>query len=205
VAQPLLDEEALAETRPAESRRRTGAYYTPRALVDCALDAVGPLPTGQVRVIDPACGAGAFLAAAAERYPGAELLGVEISKHAAAQCRERVPRARVMVGDALRGALPPSLDETFELWVGNPPYNGTSPLLRNAAAYERMRALIPPSMQLPRGTSLRDDFAFFLLLARSRLVTRPGALVFVTPTTLLDSFLYAPLRQTLLDSSAKHR
>jgi hypothetical protein len=55
-------------------------------------------------------------------------------------------------------------------------------------------------VQLPRGTSLRDDFAFFLLLARQRLAETPGVLAFVTPSSLLDSFLYAPLRRALLDT-----
>ena len=52
---------------------------------------------------------------------------------------------------------------------------------------------------LPRGTSLRDDYAFFLLLASERLAQRPGVLAWVTSATLLDAFLYAPLRRRLLE------
>jgi hypothetical protein len=115
-------------------------------------------------------------------------------------CQARVPHADVRAGDALRGGLEPLLASLppghREVWVGNPPYNGTSPLLKDRAAYARLRALLP--LALPPGTSLRDDFAFFLLLAAHRLASRPGVLAFITPTSLLDSFLYAPLRATLL-------
>src|SRR5690606_5979307 len=63
-------------------------------------------------------------------------------------------------------------------------------------AYDRLRALL--SEPLPRGTSLRDDYAFFLLVAADRLSRQPGALAFITSATLLDAFLYAPLRRHLL-------
>lgn len=89
--------------------------------------------------------------------------------------------------------------DAFELWVGNPPYQGTSALLKDPAAYARIRALLPADFPLPRGTSLRDDFAFFLLLAARRLSARNGALAFITSATLLDAFLYAPLRGWLLE------
>ena len=138
--------------------------------------------------------------------PGAEahLHGSELSDISAAHCRTRAPQAQVRVGNALAddfdgwlGTLPSSGQE---LWVGNPPYNGTSPMLKDKAGYASLRSLLPSSFPLPRGTSLRDDFAFFLLLAAARLTQKEGALAFVTPATLLDSFLYAPMRNALLST-----
>jgi hypothetical protein len=55
---------------------------------------------------------------------------------------------------------------------------------------------------LPPGTSLRDDYAFLLLLAAERLAAPPRVLAWVTSATLLDAFLYAPLRRRLLDRLA---
>jgi hypothetical protein len=102
----------------------------------------------------------------------------------------------------LRGDLAALLKElpreAFEVWIGNPPYNGTSPALRDKRLYGSLQRLLPA--ELPRGTSLRDDFAFFLLLARARLAGRAGALAFITSASLLDAFLYAPVRRALLDS-----
>ncbi len=182
-------------------------YLTPPELVETVLDLALPLlPPGAVTVVDPACGDGAFLASAAARLPEARLVGLELSEALAQTARARVPRARVLVGDGLRegwtelrAALPPG---NVELWLGNPPYNGTSPLLGDPRAYAALRARVGLDGSLPRGTSLRDDFAFFVLLAAHHLQRRRGVLAWVTSATLLDAFLYASLRRHLLNTLA---
>lgn len=197
-AASAIDEERLALGRSAADRRERGAFFTPRALVERTLDAVAPyVPSGKkVTIIDPACGAGAFLAAAATRFGTARLIGLEVDAQSAAKCRARVPQAQVTVADALRSDIGAAVDgNDFELWVGNPPYNGTSPLLKDPAAWESIRRWLPA--KLSRGQSLRDDYAFFMLLAARRLVGRPGALAFITSASLLDAYLYAPLREHL--------
>lgn len=191
-------------TPSAEARRIRGEYFTPPPLVEAVLSLAAPhLGSGPLTVVDPACGDGVFLATAARELPRARLYGLELDAAHASAARRRVPTARVRVGDALRGgwdallgALP---DDGEELWLGNPPYNGTSPLLRDARAYRELRARLGLDDALPRGTSLRDDYAFFLLLASERLERRPGTLAWVTSATLLDAYLYAPLRRRLLD------
>ena len=53
-----------------ESRRRSGAVYTPRYLAEFILDLAGhglEPPPAEPRVLDPACGCGVFLACAAGR------------------------------------------------------------------------------------------------------------------------------------------
>ena len=188
----------------AEARRIRGEYFTPPPLVQAVLSlAVPHVGPGPLTVVDPACGDGAFLAAAARAFPRARLHGLELDPTHAASARRGVPAARILVGDALRGgwdALARALPgEGEELWLGNPPYNGTSPLLRDARAYRALRARVDLDEALPRGTSLRDDYAFFLLLASERLARRAGVLAWVTSATLLDAYLYAPLRRRLLD------
>ena len=191
----------------AEARRIRGEYFTPPLLVEAVLSlAIPHLEPGPVTVADPACGDGVFLAAAARALPGARLHGLELDAAHAASARRAVPSARILEGDALRGGwdalarvLPPGGEE---LWLGNPPYNGTSPLLGDPRAYRALRARLGLDAALPRGTSLRDDYAFFLLLASERLAQRPGVLAWVTSATLLDAFLYAPLRRRLLDRLA---
>ncbi len=192
---------------PVYDRRRQGVYLTPPDLVDAVLDLALPhLGRGPLTVVDPACGDGAFLGAAATRLPAARLVGLELSETLATEARARIPGARVLVGDGLRQgwallerALPRRGDE---LWLGNPPYNGTSPLLRDRGAYSALLERVGLDEPLPRGTSLRDDFAFFLLLAANHLRRRRGVLAWVTSATLLDAFLYAPLRKQLLDCLA---
>jgi hypothetical protein len=199
---------ALASAPSLLERRRFGRYFTPAELVDFTFELSVPyLPrSGSLAVVDPACGEGAFLSRAHHFLPRASLFGLEIAPELARRCRAAVPLARILVGDALRdgtGALWHELPTgAFELWIGNPPYNGTSALLKDKPAYQRVRALLPAAFVLPKGTSLRDDFAFFLLLAAARLSQKPGALAFVTSATLLDAFLYAPVRACLLSSVA---
>jgi hypothetical protein len=197
------DEEALASGIAPGERAARGAYFTPASLVELTLELARPhVPPGPLTILDPACGAGAFLHGARRVFPRARLLGLELAEDALEICRARVPEARLARGDALRGALPPLLEasEGFELWVGNPPYNGTSALLRDPVAYARVRELL--GTRLRPGTSLRDDFAFFLLLAADRLSRREGALAFITTATLLDAFAHAPLRSALLERLA---
>ncbi len=67
--------EGELEIKPATARKRRGAYFTPRWLVHLTLDlALEPLLKDRterelraLRVLDPACGSGVFLAAAMER------------------------------------------------------------------------------------------------------------------------------------------
>jgi len=188
----------------AEARRIRGEYFTPPPLVEAVLSRALPhVRAGPLTVVDPACGDGVFLAAAARVLPRAGLHGLELDATHAAAARRAVRGAQILVGDALRGGWDALADRLpaagEELWLGNPPYNGTSPLLRDPVAYRALRERLGLDDALPRGTSLRDDYAFFLLLASERLSRRPGVLAWVTSATLLDAFLYAPLRRRLLD------
>ncbi|MFT3706654.1 MAG: N-6 DNA methylase [Archangium sp.] len=194
-----LDEEALAQHVTDDERAERGAYFTPASLVQRVVNAVAPLvpSRGALRVIDPACGAGAFLSAASERWTRAEVVGVELNTESARTCRERLPRARVLEANALVDDVELPDDSAFELWLGNPPWNGTSPLLKNRAAWERVRAWLPDEFALKRGTSLREDYVFFLLLAARRLRARSGALAFITSSSLLDAFAFEPVRRAL--------
>ena len=204
-----VDEEALGERFETRARRKGGIYFTPAWLVQQVIEAVAPFvpAQGPLAIVDPACGAGAFLSAASASFVRASIWGCELEAKSADECRTRVPDAVVVEGDTLRG---PALGEllehippgTFELWIGNPPYNGRSALLDDPKAFARMQTLLVPEAELAKGQSLRDDFAFFLLVAAQRLADRDGALAFVTSASLLDAFLYAPLRHTLLSRLA---
>lgn len=196
------DEEALVHAFPQLDRKARGAFFTPAPLVELVLELAAALaPPGRpLAVIDPSCGAGAFLSSAKTRLPQAHLLGLELHQEAAAFCAERVSGATVLTGNALRDGwdrlvenIPPG---AFELWVGNPPYNGTSEVLRDRETYAQLRKLMPDV--LPKGTSLRDDYAFFLLRAAQRVAERGGVVAFVTSATLVDAYLYASLRGALL-------
>ncbi|HET9420123.1 MAG TPA: N-6 DNA methylase, partial [Nocardioides sp.] len=122
-------------------RKEAGAFYTPAFLVEQLLEeTLVPLlsPGQRVRVLDPACGTGAFLLPAARRIaqtvgvPLADAIacvhGVDLDPVAVEIARfllwlegPSVPRtvldANLVVGDGL--ALAP--DASYDVVVGNPP------------------------------------------------------------------------------------
>ncbi len=67
---------------PATERKQRGHFSTPPRLVEYILDACGYIPTAdlsRIRVLDPACGSGNFLAAAAHRLVISQV-GTDLSR-----------------------------------------------------------------------------------------------------------------------------
>ena len=123
---PLGD--AFAMLRTPESRRATGATYTPGKIVDAMANWAREFSGDQnpQRVVDPGAGSARFLLAAARRFPKAELIGVEVDPLAALIARANLAaggyadRARIVLGDYRDLKLPPTDGRT--LYIGNPPY-----------------------------------------------------------------------------------
>ena len=120
---PLGD--AFCRLRSPERRRRQGAVYTPRPIVEAMLDwAQGHARPD--RVVEPGCGSGRFLAAAGRRFDRVPLVGVEVDPVAAILARGHLAAARfghravVELADYRTVALPPIGGKT--LVIGNPPY-----------------------------------------------------------------------------------
>ena len=124
-----------AARRPARDGREYGDFQTPRALADLALRVLttrhGIRPD---TVVEPSCGVGAFLLAAAEACPGARVLGFDIDGSHVDEARRVASAAgsRVAVkaldffdGDwtAILGAARGEL-----LLTGNPPWVTSSEL-----------------------------------------------------------------------------
>ncbi|MBK1697187.1 Eco57I restriction-modification methylase domain-containing protein [Rhodovibrio salinarum] len=119
------------------ARQQAGAYYTPPALIDLLLDQAGVGPATRA-LIDPACGAGAFLLAAAERMPVERLYGIDIDPLAVACTRvalalkcqqsgvappdltQRIVCADALLDDDAWARLTPA--GGFDAIVGNPPW-----------------------------------------------------------------------------------
>lgn len=119
---------ARAQGTATATRRAMGQFFTPDPVVDFVLDglvALG-LDAAPTRVVDPACGEGAFLRAAASRFPEAELWGCDLDAGLdAAWQHDDLPSARthLLVQDGLVDAPLFGLGGgEFDLVVGNPPY-----------------------------------------------------------------------------------
>ncbi len=157
---------------PVSQRQLLGAWYTPSPLVDAVVSAMdlAQLAGDTIRVLDPACGDGRFLNAAAEVLGARALLhGVDIDPDAdAAVCAD---------------ALALDWDEaSFDVVVGNPPF-----LNQLAAATSR------GGTSRWGGGPYADAAAEFLALAVH--VVRPGGLIgLVLPQSLLAARDAAAIR-----------
>jgi SAM-dependent methyltransferase len=161
-------------------RKRRGDYPTPHWLVDAIVEQAitGVRPGQAITVLDPACGDGRFLVAAARRIRAGGgrpvLVGAEIDSAAADMARRATSDADATI-DCL-DSLEASWDgERFDVVLGNPPY-----LSQMAAATSRGGA------SRHGGGPYADAAVEFLALA-VRLARPGGRIGVVLPQSVLAS------------------
>lgn len=197
---------------PAEYRAMHGVYYTPPSLshrlIERATEA--GVDWGRARILDPACGGGAFLTPVAARMTealsdcsppilienlGARLRGYEIDPFGAwlaqvaldafllplsRSAGRRLPDV-VTVCDALQSTPP---RELFDLVIGNPPYGRVRLDADSRARYKR---------SLYGHANLYGLFTDMALRSSS-----PGGVVaYVTPTSFLAGEYFKNLRSLM--------
>lgn len=211
-----VHETAMAATR----RHAHGVHYTPldiaRGLSARALDGA-PVTA---RVCDPSAGGGVFLLAAAEHLErrggdrstivGEQLWGIDLDADAVEVCRAAlslwaspeggpwvVPDTTLRCADALDGDGDDAWDGTFDVVVGNPPFQGqlTADTARTAAAAGRLR----DRWNCPAGPYA--DTAAWFLLAGLDLVVEGGVVLLVQPRSVLGTADAAPIRQAVGERS----
>jgi SAM-dependent methyltransferase len=194
-------------TLSPRQRKSTGAYYTPKPLIDLLLDhALPPLlatdngqRTTDLKILDPACGPGDFLAAAAQRLAQRQvtpyLHGIDINPTALAQCRATlsafcVHPSALECTDAL--LAPPSFlqPQSFDLVLGNPPFVNAIEKDLSDHTKRQLRQRHPTI----KGAA---DLACYFLDQATRLVRPGGLIAFVLPRSLLNSPAAAHLRAKL--------
>ncbi len=117
--------EAFTAIRSAQERRSDGAVYTPQPIVRSMMAWLASQGT-PTRIVDPGAGSGRFVLAAAEVFPDAQLIAVEMDPVAALMLRANLSvrgwgkRATVLVKDYRDIKLPRCTGTTA--FVGNPPY-----------------------------------------------------------------------------------
>ncbi len=178
----------VSTTADRERRRALGAWPTPEWLVDRVLDTVLVGMPAPRRVVDPSCGDGRFLAAAATRWPDAELHGIDVDAEVLAAARQRLgAHAHLHCGDGLGDAA----GADFDLVVGNPPF--LNQLARRSS--RRGRSAV--------GGGVYADAAA-LFLARAVELARPsgGRVALVLPQSVLATRDAAPIRSTVASAAA---
>lgn len=177
-------------------RKQRGAWYTPDDLVERVVDAaVTPefvgrclLTSSEIRIVDPACGDGRFLIAAAERIVQlggrAHAVGIDIDRSAVVAAQQALAEATsvaansVVQGDALaldwtdfgRGR-----DGGFDLVIGNPPF------------LSQMAATTTRGGSSSRGGGPYADAAVEFVALAAELVSDSGRVAFVLPQSVLSA------------------
>jgi adenine-specific DNA-methyltransferase len=202
---------------PDETRSRLGVYYTPPGLTRRLLDmaTLAGVDWTSCRVLDPACGGGAFLAPVAAkiivenrdlsarllvRAIGGRVRGFEIDPFSAwssqvfleaalmSICREAGERLPTVV-ETCNSLLRPIVDPLYDLVIGNPPYGRVT---LNPETRERFQRSLYGHANL---YGLFTDLAVQL--------TRPGGVIaYVTPTSFLAGEYFKALRTVLANEAA---
>lgn len=176
------------------SRRKVlGAWYTPDALVDHLVSVAfdGLRRRRRLRVLDPACGDGRFLAAVAARWGRAvELTGVDVDGEAIVAAQTAVPGAELVHADALSFDWG---DRRFDLVIGNPPFLSQMSAATTRGGRSRFG-----------GGPYADTAAEFLALA-THLADARGRVAFVLPQSLLATRDTAAIRSWVHErASVRH-
>ncbi len=223
-------ERRLAE---AGERKARGAYYTPPDVVEGLLDlalgpalaravADGPDAVAALAVLDPACGAGIFLAAAARRIATAlEALGVgasasaeravrcvhgvDVDPEAVRLCRGALAEvspsssgAQVVEADALLDARSIEPD-AFDVVIGNPPFLSQ---LAGATARTRGDAEVLRSRFGPAISAYTDPASAFVLASLRAARPDGGTVCLIEPLSFLSARDAGGVRRASLDEAA---
>jgi predicted RNA methylase len=194
-ADPLGD--AFSSVRSSIERRSLGAVYTPQPIVASMMSWLTAQGTPK-RIVDPGAGSGRFVLAAAQAFPDAQLVAVEMDPVAALMLRANLSargwteRSTVMVKDYRHVQLPRVAGMTA--FIGNPPYVRHHDIDRDWKAwYAASFAKLGIKASALAGLHLH----FFL---QTRLLATAGDVgAFVTSAEWMDVNYGSALRQLLLD------
>lgn len=169
-------------------RRARGQVFTPPGLAEAVIRLIAPDLPARPRLLDPACGDGAFLRAAGAVVPAATRLGIERDPAVARAARALTPGATVRVAEALLAARVPKVDAV----IGNPPY------VRSI----RLCASDPPLWAALRGrfaaTSFGEWDLYGAFLERSvEWLAGDGRVALIVPSRWLTARWAGPLRAHL--------
>lgn len=201
---------------PAEFRTKHGVYYTPPPLAERLLDqaTLAGLDWTTCRVLDPACGGGAFLAPVAKRMMAAlpncspaiflrslnnRLAGYELDPFAAWLSQTGVDAVLLPLARTSGQALPnvvtvcntltmTSPTRKFDLVIGNPPYGRVS---LDPAQREEFAKVLYGHANL---------YALFMDIAL-RHTKSNGLLGYLTPTSFLAGEYFKNLRGHLFETA----
>ena len=187
---------AFARIRPADERRRSGATYTPRAVVEAMVSYMADRYPDASRIVDCGAGSGRFALEFAERFPSATVVAVERDPLAAAILRTNVAasphsgRIAVVEADFRTAELPAVEGRT--LFVGNPPY-----VRHHDIGSEGKEWLARTSAALGLKTNALSGLHVHFFVRVLQIARQGDAGLFITSAEWLESAFGQSMRQML--------
>lgn len=202
---------AVANKAEATRVKRHGVHYTPGEIADfLAQRALSLVPNKHLRVLDPACGDGALLAAVARAIGGrsATLYGIDRDPKALARARQRLLPFRTealsvelhcsdfladtaktarATGQRLLSSEETMSKEAFDIVIANPPYVRTQ-ILGSSSAQTLAKAF---------GLSGRVDLYHAFVVAMTAALRTGGALALLCSNRFLTTMTGQDLRRFL--------
>lgn len=162
-------------------RRLLGEYYTPDWLVEQTL---ARAEYGGERMLDPSCGAGAFLAACGEKASGWDIHPIAVR-----MARERCPLARVEERDAFANSIDA---QSFDFMAGNPPWVnwrrlGPGYRARVEPLWRHYGLFAEKGIRSRLGGAMNDLSALMTFVCADRWLAPDGRLAFLLPLNLFQS------------------
>jgi adenine-specific DNA-methyltransferase len=197
--------EVLAGDSP-QLRKQRGAFFTPYAIAEHLADWALRGVENEGRVLDPTCGEGVFLLAAAERLAARDrskaltphLYGVDVHSRSLDEARrlveevEGAPSATFLAGDFFDEPTPDQLGARLPLLdavIGNPPFVR----YHEHRGEVRRRAVAAALAQGVRLSGLSSSWAALLVHA-SAFLKPEGRIAMVLPAELLSVGYAEPIR-----------
>jgi adenine-specific DNA-methyltransferase len=190
--------ERFCTLRSPEQRRDIGAVYTPPSIVDAMVEWAASNHVPPARIVDPGTGSGRFLTAAARRFPGAQLIGVDVDPLAMLLLRANASvlgfadRLSINLVD-YRALDLPNIDGAT-LYIGNPPY------VRHHDIGERWKTWFAATAARFNSTASKLAGLHVHFFLKTRALARPGDFgAFITAAEWLDVNYGSLLRNMLAD------
>lgn len=188
----------MVESFGEDKRRLLGITYTPPAVVTAMVD-WAKQHGSPTRVVDAGAGAGAFTFAAADAFPDATVLAIEIDAESAERLKAEVRRSphaasiEVLHVDYLSLDSLPEIDGRT-LFIGNPPY-----VRHHLIEREVQERFLRHARDLGLAGTTRAGLHLYFVL-QSRMLARPGDYgAFITAAEWLHTDYGAALRKLLAD------
>ncbi|MGC8773278.1 MAG: HsdM family class I SAM-dependent methyltransferase [Conexivisphaera sp.] len=202
-----------------ERRRLLGQHYTDARVVDVILGGAFRINGGRPgRLLDPACGSGAFLTRALNywrvmRAPPAEVIwnleGVDVDKLAAMLAKVNLYVQALEAGAGAGAARPAIMNDDFFAFLGepdqqrqylyvvaNPPYTRQEEMALAHRVQDYKSRLADAVRDVP-GWSKRASIHAYFLVGGGKLLQQGGALGFIMENSWLNADYGGPLRRWL--------